>query len=408
MMRYAKVDTQSSRESRSTPTTEKQKELGWMLYDELCRMSCEPGNYHDVEVNYYRNTCIVIAKIKANMEGGTPVGLIAHMDVSPDAPSEWVMPRVVKNYDGGDIILNEGMQIVMHASEFENLAQYVGQDLIVTDGTTLLGGDDKASIASMMTMAEYYITHPEVKHGLIVLAFTPDEEVGGLAKDLDLEAFEAKAAYTLDGDHLGYYIDETFNAYAAKVWIQGRSVHPGTAKGKMINAIDVAQEFLALLPEKEKPQYTEGREGFFHVHGMQGTCESATIEMILRDFDADGMEARIAVLENALKVLNDRYGEGTVEVELTEEYRNMKEIIDTVPYLVSNLKQAIADCGIEPKTAPFRGGTDGSALTWRGLPCPNLSAGYENAHGRFEYVPIQSMEKNVEILIRLCELYAGI
>lgn len=398
LIRYAKIDTQSRNGVACTPTTEKQYDLARLLRDEMISLGVS-----DVWLD--EDHCVVYGVLPSNTEGGMPIGYIAHMDTSPDAPGNNVNPQVIENYDGGPILLNREKNIWMRPEDFPNLKMYIGEDLICTDGTTLLGGDDKASIASIMTMAEYYSAHPEVPHATIALAFTPDEEVGGLAKDLDLDRFAAKIAYTLDGDHLGYYEYETFNASWAEIRIKGLSVHPGTAKGIMVNSIDVANEFLSALPAYEKPQYTDGREGFFYVISINGTCEETVIQMIARDHDAVQFENRNHYLQIIADELNRKYPEETVSIKITEQYRSMKEVIDTVPFMVDHLKQAISDCGVEPVSIAFRGGTDGSALSQRGLPCPNLSAGYENAHGRFEYVPVHNMSKNVEILIRLNEIY---
>ena len=401
LIRYAKVDTQSDPNSVSTPTTEKQFDLARMLRDELLSIGAE-----DVWLD--EDKCVVYGSLPSTMPdaGGMPVGFVTHMDTAPDAPGAGVKPWVLEDYDGKDIVLNADKSIVMRTEEFPNLLNYVGQDLVLTDGTTLLGGDDKAAIASVMTMAEHYLSHPELMHGPVSLAFTPDEEVGGLAKDLDLDRFGAKVAYTLDGDYLGYYEDETFNASHAKLTVRGRSVHTGTAKGIMINASDIAGEFLSMLPALEKPQFTEGREGFYHVISVRSVCEHAEVELIIRDHDAGLFEKREEYLRSLAKTLEAKYGDGTVDLEITETYRNMKEVIDRYPFLIENLTAAIRFSGLASKALPFRGGTDGSALSHRGLPCPNLSAGYENAHGRFEYVPIRSMEKNVEILLNLCSLFA--
>ncbi len=400
MIRYAKVDTQSDRFGTETPTTRKQFDLARMLFAELNAIGAS-------EVWLDENACVVYGKIPSTMPdgGGRPVGFVTHMDTAPDAPGANVRPWVLENYDGGDILLNAEQGIVMSPKDFPNLLNYVGQDLVLTDGTTLLGGDDKAAIAAVMTAAEHFLSHPEIPHGPVSLAFTPDEEVGGLAKDLDFDRFGAKVAYTLDGDHLGVYEDETFNASEATLSIVGRSVHPATAKGIMINAADVAGEFLSMLPRFEKPQYTEWREGFFHVISVEATCERAKIVLIIRDHDAVQFRHREAYLEKCADALKAEYGADRVTLSIEQSYRNMKEVVDRYPFLIGNLTQAIRMAGIEPKTEPFRGGTDGSALSWRGLPSPNLSAGYENAHGRFEYVPIPSMEKNVEILLHLCDLF---
>ena len=400
LIRYAKVDTQSDRFGTDTPTTKKQFDLAKMLRDELQKIGAG-------EVYLDEAACVVYAKIPSTMPngGGRSVGFVTHMDTAPDAPGANVRPWVLENYDGGEIVLNAEQGIAMSPETFSNLLSYVGQDLVLTDGTTLLGGDDKAAIAAVMTMAEHLLSHPEILHGPVSLAFTPDEEVGGLAKDLDLERFGAAVAYTLDGDHLGFYMDETFNASEATLTVKGLSVHPATAKGIMINAADVAGEFLSMLPRFEKPQYTEGREGFFHVISVQASCEHAAVSLIVRDHDRARFAQREAYLDKCAEALKAAYGADRVALSIEQSYRNMKEVVDRCPFLIETLTEAIRLSGLEPKTEPFRGGTDGSALSWRGLPCPNLSAGYENAHGRFEYVPIPSMEKNVEILLHLCNRF---
>lgn len=400
LIRYAKVDTQSDHYGTQTPTTRTQFDLARMLYDELKAIGAS-------DVYLDEKTCVVSAKIPSTMPdgGGRPVGFVTHLDTAPDAPGANVRPWVLENYDGGVIVLNAENNITMSPEEFPNLKQYVGQDLILTDGTTLLGGDDKAGIAAVMTMAEHFIGHPELPHGTVSLAFTPDEEVGGLAKDLDLDRFGAKVAYTLDGDHLGYYMDETFNASEATLEVTGLSVHPATAKGIMINAADVVTEFLSMLPRFEKPQHAAWREGFFHVIAVNADVEHAKAVLIIRDHDRVQFKHREAYLEKCADALKAQYGADRISLTIEQSYRNMKDVIDEYPFLIENLTEAIRMAGLEPKTEPFRGGTDGSALSWRGLPSPNLSAGYENAHGRFEYVPIPSMEKNVEILISLCELF---
>jgi len=400
MIRYAKTDTQSQRNSSAVPTTKKQFDLAFMLRDELVNIGVS-------EVFLDEEHCVVYGKIPPfpAESTGRPFGLIAHMDTSPDAEGAGVKPWVLENYSGGDIVLNKEKGIVMRAADFPNLGNYIGQDLILTDGTTLLGGDDKAAISAIMTFAQYLCENPEIPHPMIAIAFTPDEEVGGLAKDLDLKRFEAPVAYTLDGDHLGYYQDETFNASSAAVTITGRSVHPGTAKGIMINAADIAAEFIEMLPKEERPQTTEGREGFYHVNACNASCEKAVIQLIIRDHDSAVFERRCRFLEECCEILGEKYGKERIKIEIVPTYRNMKEVVDQVPYMIDHLKNAIAACGLEPVCEPFRGGTDGSALSHRGLPCPNLSAGYENAHGRFEYVPIRSMAKNVEILLALTEQF---
>ena len=398
LIRYARVDTQSARVSDTVPTTKKQFDLAYMLRDELVGIGA-------ADVWLDEEKCVVYGRVPATVEGGKAFGLVTHMDTAPDAPGAGCKPWVLEEYDGGDILLNEEKGIVMSPREFPNLKNYVGQDLILTDGTTLLGGDDKAAIAVVMTMAEHLLRHPELPHGPIALAFTPDEEVGGLAKDLDLARFGAQVAYTLDGDYLGYYEDETFNASHATALFRGRSVHTGTAKGIMVNAGDLAAEFVSLLPPGEKPQFTEGREGFFHLVSIQANVELAQVDLIVRDHDAGVFARREQLLRDLAAQMARKYGPERVSLTIAPTYRNMKEVIDRYPFLIDNLTKAISLAGLTPRSLPFRGGTDGSALSHRGLPCPNLSAGYENAHGRFEYVPIPSMEKNVEILLHLARLF---
>ena len=398
LIRYARVDTQSARVSDTVPTTKKQFDLAYMLRDELVGIGA-------ADVWLDEEKCVVYGRVPATVEGGKAFGLVTHMDTAPDAPGAGCKPWVLEEYDGGDILLNEEKGIVMSPREFPNLKNYVSQDLILTDGTTLLGGDDKAAIAVVMTMAEHLLRHPELPHGPIALAFTPDEEVGGLAKDLDLARFGAQVAYTLDGDYLGYYEDETFNASHATALFRGRSVHTGTAKGIMVNAGDLAAEFVSLLPPQEKPQFTEGREGFFHLVSIRANVELAQVDLIVRDHDAGVFARREQLLRDLAAQMARKYGPERVSLTIAPTYRNMKEVIDQYPFLIDNLTKAISLAGLTPRSLPFRGGTDGSALSHRGLPCPNLSAGYENAHGRFEYVPIPSMEKNVEILLHLAKLF---
>ena len=400
LIRYARVDTQSSRESGETPTTKKQFDLAYLLRNELVEIGAS-----DVWLD--EKACVLYARLPSTLPAGRGMafGLVTHMDTAPDAPGANCRPWVLEEYDGGDILLNREQGIVMGPREFPNLLNYVGQDLILTDGTTLLGGDDKAAIAAVMTMAEHLLQHPELPHGPIALGFTPDEEVGGLARDLDLSRFGAQVAYTLDGDYLGYYEDETFNASHAALTFEGRSVHTGTAKGILINAAEMAAEFVSLLPPREKPQFTEGREGFFHLVSVQGDVEQARVDLIVRDHDARIFARREQLLRDLAAQMAEKYGAERVSLTITPTYRNMKEVIDRCPFLIENLRSAIRLAGLTPRSVPFRGGTDGSALSHRGLPCPNLSAGYENAHGRFEYVPIRSMEKNVEILLHLARLF---
>lgn len=398
LLRYVKINTQSSLHSSFTPSTKCQHDLAKELYNELNKIGVK-DTYYDKE------NCAVYAFLKANADKGKDVGFIAHLDTAPDASGENVKPWVLENYDGKDILLNREKNIIMSPNDFPNLNNYIGQDLILTDGTTLLGGDDKASIASIMTLIEYLINNPQIKHSNLSFAFTPDEEVGGLAKNLDLKRFNVPVAYTLDGDHLGYYMDETFNASMATIEIYGLSVHTGTAKGIMKNAVDIGNEFLNSLPKLEKPQYTANREGFYHVINFNGDCEYAKIELIIRDHDREKFNLRNDEIKKIATKINKQYGNNTLKYDLHIQYKNMKEVIDKEPYMIPYLKKAIELANVKPVCEAFRGGTDGSALSHRGLPCPNLSAGYENAHGRFEYVSIQSMVKNVEILLNLIEIY---
>ena len=400
MLRYAMIDSQSGTVSGPGPSTACQRNMAKELCTEMRRIGIS-------DVFYDESACIVYGRIPASPGVcAEPIAFITHMDTAPDVSGSGVRPWVLEKYDGGDILLNREEGIVMIAADHPVLKQYVGQDLILTDGTTLLGGDDKAAIAAVMTLAEHLLLCPELPHGPVCLAFTPDEEVGGLASELDLGRLGSRFAYTLDGDHVGWYQEQTFNAAAATLEIRGVSVHTGTAKGLMVNASDLAAEFMSMLPAMEKPQFTEGVEGFYHVCSVSSSCEHARVDLIVRDFDSDGFAARLTFLDSCTESLNSRYGAGTAVLSVTEQYRNMGQILSRYPFLTELLRQAISDCGLEPVCEPFRGGTDGAALTFRGLPCPNLSAGYENAHGRFEFVPVQSMEKNVEILLSLCRRWA--
>ena len=401
LIRYAEIGTQSQPNTGRRPSTACQHMLAELLFGELLQLGCR-------EVFYDRDNCVVYGKIPPNLPAGAedrPFGLVTHMDTAPDVCGDGVKPWVLENYEGGDILLNAEKGIVMRRQDYPNLARYVGQTLVLTDGTTLLGGDDKAAIAAVMTFAEYCQKTPDFLHGTVCLAFTPDEEVGGLAQDLDLERFGAPVAYTIDGDHLGCYQDQTFNAAQATVEIVGVSVHPATAKGIMVNAADLAVGFLNRIPKDERPQTTEGMEGYYYVSHLSADCEHARIRIILRDFERSGLEARETLLRDAAAELNAACGEERICVTIEEEYRNLGEVLRQKPEITARLRTAIERSGLTPVCEPFRGGTDGATLTFRGLPCPNLSAGYENAHGRFEFVPVESMEKNVEILRQLCLAY---
>ena len=398
---YVVVDTGSMHNPTTTPSTMKQFDLARILERELKEIGVS-----DVwldEVN-----CVVYGRIPANTDKKvTKVGFVAHMDTSPDVDSEHVKPWVYENYRGEDVVLNKDKNIVMEVATYPHLKNYIGQDIVFTDGTTLLGGDDKAAIASLMAFAEYLNDHPEIKHGEIEIAFTPDEEVGGLAKDLDFKRFGAELAYTIDGDYVGTYSYETFNATEAQVKIKGLSVHPGTAKGVMINAVDVGVELINMLPLSERPYTTEGREGYYHSHYFKGNCEEAEVFILLRDHDDELFDKRIEFINSCVDKLAEKYGKDRFELKYANGYRSMRKVVEPHMYMIDYLVSAIEKAGVKPNLLAFRGGTDGSAISQRGLPCPNISAGYENGHSRFEFVPVQAMEKNVEILINLIENFAN-
>ncbi|MBO4540435.1 MAG: peptidase T [Bacilli bacterium] len=397
---YVKIDTQSIANSGKTPSTQGQFDLARLLFGELKELGAS-------DLFLDEANCLVYAKIPGNSTPDKPFGLIAHLDTATEASGKNVKPWVLKNYDGGTVLLNERKGIRMSPEEFPALKNYLGQDLVFTDGTTLLGGDDKASIAAIMCFAEYLLAHPEIPHPTVCIAFTPDEEVGGLAKDLDFKRFGAPYAYTLDGDHLGYYSYETFHALEAQISIEGVVVHPGTTKGIMKNAVTIAGEILAALPKKERPEYTEGREGFYHPLEIHAENGKASFRILIRDFEEEGFEERKEFLIRLIEETNRQYGEGTATIAFANGYRSMKKSVMEHPFLIENLVKAIQEAGVVPVEYPFRGGTDGSALSARGLPCPNLSAGYENAHGPYEFVSIQSMAKNVEILIALAKDFSN-
>lgn len=393
---YAAIDTQSEEGSTAVPTTAKQHNLAGLLVQELEKMGAK-------EITYDKEHCYVYASVPAaeGMEEMPVLGFIAHMDTAPAVTGENVKPRIIENYDGKDIVLNQTQNIIMKTEDFPELTDYAGKRLIVTDGTTLLGADDKAGVAEIMTMAEYLLEHPELKHGKIRIGFTPDEEVGAGADYFDVELFGAKYAYTVDGGKLGELEYENFNAAGAKVFFQGRSVHPGEAKNKMKNALLLAMEFQAMLPVSENPMYTENYEGFYHLDEMHGTVEKTQAEYIIRDHDRTRFEEKKAFFLNIGSYLNEKYGEGTVTIELKDSYYNMREVIERHMELIDNAKTAMEELGITPVVTPIRGGTDGARLSFMGLPCPNLCTGGHNFHGRFEYICADSMEKIVELLVRI-------
>lgn len=395
-LEYVKIDTQSVDESGTVPSTMKQHDLAKLLCRQLEEMGAE-------EVVYDEEHCYVYASVPASAgwKDRPVIGFIAHMDTSPAVTGKDVKARIVENYDGGDILLNGEKDIVMRTADFPELASYKGKSLIVTDGTTLLGADDKAGVAEIMEMAEYFLTHPEAAHGKIRVGFTPDEEVGAGADYFDVELFGADYAYTVDGDKLGSLEYENFNAAGAKVTVHGRSVHPGSAKNKMVNAILLAQEFQSLLPVAENPMYTSGYEGFYHLDSIKGNVEQTDMDYIIRDHDREKFEKKKEDFLAAADFLNRKYGEGTFSVAMKDSYYNMKEVIEQHMHLVEDALEAMEELGIVPEVVPIRGGTDGARLSFMGLPCPNLCTGGQNFHGRFEYACAEDMEKIVQLLVRI-------
>lgn len=400
-LQYAEIDTQSDETTGTSPSTAKQYDLARLLVQQLEEIGA-------TEITYDRDHCYVYASVPASegCEDAPVLGLIAHMDTSPAVSNANTKPRIVK-YEGGDILLNEEENIVMKREEFPELAEYEGHDLIVTDGTTLLGGDDKCGIAEIMAASEYLLQHPEVRHGKLRIGFTPDEEIGEGTKYFDVKLFGADFAYTVDGGGFGGMQAETFNAAGAKLTVNGRSVHPGDAKGKMLNSILVAYEFQNLLPVFQNPMYTEGREGFFHLDGIQGNVERTVSDYIIRDHDRKLFEEKKQVFQQCADFLNQKYGEGTVEVEMRDSYYNMWEMLEPHMHLIENASEAIRELGGEPVVSPIRGGTDGARLSYMGLPCPNLCNGSANCHSRFEFASVQYMEKVTELLLKLAVKYGS-
>ena len=386
-LRYVAIDTGSSEESGQHPSTAKQWELARMLESELCQLGAENVRLSD--------TCYVYAEIPANTEGQPVIGLIAHMDTAPAVATGPVHARALV-YEGGDIQLSDG--VVMKPEEYESLNRHVGHELIVTDGTTLLGGDNKAGVAEIMEIAKRLLEHPDILHGKVCIGFTPDEEIGEGADHFDVEGFGADFAYTVDGGALGEVECETFNAAAARVTVHGFNIHPGAAKNKMRNASRIAMQFAGMLPDAETPEHTEGREGFYHLCSVKGDETEAQLTYIIRDHDRTIFEQRKARMQAVGDYLNGLYGEGTVDVQLRDSYYNMKQELDKHPHVMQRALDALRTCGIEPVVAPVRGGTDGARLSYMGLPCPNLSTGGYNFHGVMEYVSLPEMEKMVDVL----------
>ena len=407
-LNYTKFDTQSSEESTTVPSTSKQ-----LLFAEYLKKELEREGLDEVELD---DKGYIYATLKANTKENVPViGFISHYDTSPDCSGADIKPQIVKNYDGSDILLKgerleasgeRNDSIVMSPKKFPELLQHVGEDLIVTDGTTLLGADDKAGIAEIVQAMVYLQEHKDIKHGKIRIAFNPDEEIGMGAHHFDVEKFGCQWAYTMDGGDVGELEFENFNAASAKISIKGISVHPGYAKGKMVNANALAAEFAKMLPEDETPETTEGYQGFYHLLGIQSNIEQATMSYIIRDHDRDTFEDRKRFIENCVAAMNEKYGEGTVSAVVKDQYYNMKEKIDDQMHVIDLVLRAMQECGVAPKVKPIRGGTDGAQLSFKGLPCPNIFAGGINFHGPYEFVPIQSMEKAMQVVVKICEITA--
>ncbi len=399
-LKYVAMDTQSDETTELTPSTPGQMKLAHVLERELQEMGM-----NEVTVSEYGYVMATLPATNAEIEAKKPViGFIAHMDTSPDFSGQHVKPRIVEKYDGGDIVLNETLNIILKPSESPELLHYIGQDIIVTDGTTLLGADDKAGIAEIMGAMQHLIEHPEIEHGKIRVCFTPDEEIGQGADNFDVPAFGADYAYTMDGGEVGELEFETFNAAAAKITFHGRNVHPGSAKKKMKNSMRLATTFISMIPRYDTPEHTEGYEGFYHLTSMNGSVEETTLSYIIRDFSRDRFESRKREMQHFVTKMNTEYGEGTAEIELHDQYYNMREKIEPVMHIVDQAKKAMENCGIEPKIQPVRGGTDGSRLSFMGLPTPNIFAGGINFHGKYEFLPIQSMTKAQDVIVEICKI----
>lgn len=395
-IKYARIDTQSDENSTQTPSTPKQFNLAKEVEKEMNEIGLS-----DVSLD---NNCYLMGTLPSNTIKNIPViGFVAHFDTSPDMSGENVNPRIVKNYDGKDLVLNEALNIVSSTADFPELLDHVGEDLIVTDGTTLLGADDKAGVAEIITAMQYLMEHPEIEHGKIRIAFTPDEEIGRGPDKFDVAKFGAEWAYTMDGGEVGELEYENFNAASAKISIQGRNVHPGYAKNKMINALHVAQELVDLLPADERPENTEGYEGFYHLIGLNGTVDEASLSFIIRDHDRQKFELRKKGITDVVATLNVRYN-NRLKLDLHDQYYNMREKVEPVKHVIDYAARAMKELGIQPHIKPIRGGTDGARLSFMGLPCPNIFAGGLNFHGRHELLPIPSLEKASQVIVKIAQL----
>ena len=395
-LKYVTMDTESDPRNPAFPSTDNQWNLAKVLVDELQQMGME-------EIDLDEN-CYLMATLPSNITYEVPtIGFIAHMDTSPDYTGANVNPQIIENYQGNDILLNKEQNIVLSPNYFEDLLLYKGQTIITTDGTTLLGADDKAGITEIVSAMEYLLQHPEIKHGKIRICFTPDEEVGKGAHLFDVEKFGAQWAYTMDGSQIGELEYENFNAASAKVTITGKSVHPGYAKGKMINSILIAKDFIAALPSEEVPEKTDGYKGFFHLHDMTGTVEKTVLEYLVRDHDIDLFEKKKKFLQKLVFDFNEKYPQEVIQIEIKDQYFNMKEKITPVIHIVAIAEEVMKELGITPLIKAIRGGTDGSQLSFKGLPCPNIFAGGHNFHGPFEYVPLESILKATAVIIGIAE-----
>ncbi len=396
-LNYTRFDTQSSEESQTVPSTSKQ-----LVFADYLKKELEREGLSEVEMD---GNGYIYATLKSNVKGEVPtIGFISHYDTSPDCSGADIKPQIIKDYQGNDIMLSEG--IVSSPNKFPELLSHIGEDLIVTDGHTLLGADDKAGIAEIVQAMCYLRDHKEIKHGDIRVAFNPDEEIGMGAHHFDVEKFGCDWAYTMDGGDLGDLEFENFNAASAKIQLKGVSVHPGYAKGKMVNANRLAVEFASMLPEEQTPEHTEGYEGFYHLLGMKSNIEQATLSYIIRDHDRDRFEERKDFIKECAAKINTKYGDGTAVAEVNDQYYNMKEKIDPNMHVIDLVLKAMQECGVPPKVEPIRGGTDGAQLSFKGLPCPNIFAGGVNFHGPYEFVSIQVMEKAMQVIVKICELTA--
>ncbi len=399
-LKYVSIWTTSDDTTGTTPSTARQLDMARYLRDELTAMGLEDVS---LDENGY-----VMATLPANTEGKPTIGFIAHMDTAPDASGENVKARIVSNYDGQDIVLNEAENIILETKAYPEILNYKGQDIIVTDGTTLLGADDKAGVAAIVSAVEYLKAHPEIRHGKIRIGFTPDEEIGEGPDHFDVAKFGADFAYTIDGGAIGELEYENFNAAKAKITFHGVNVHPGYGYKKMKNSQLIANRFMYLLPPDETPAHTQGYEGFFHLIGMQGSVEETVLNYIIRDHDREHFEARKACIEEMVSLLNREYGEGSVEAEIKDQYYNMREMVEPKMYIIDLAKEAMKAADVTPIVQPIRGGTDGARLSFMNLPCPNIFTGGMNFHSRFEYLPIPSMEKAMQVVIQIAQLAQAI